>query len=269
MYTFSKEHLDYLKKIRKEKLFVIFWRIFIIFTFFITWEIFADYKIINTFLFSSPSKVINTSINLIGNGELIKHISITLYEVLLSFLLSSFLGFLVAIILWNNKLFSKVMDPFITVLNSLPKVALGPLIIIWVGASINSIIFMALMISIFVTILTIYQGFISVNNNYVVMLKSFGASKWQIFRKIVLPNSLDSIMASLKINISMSLIGVIMGELLVSKNGLGYLIMYGSQVFQIDLVITSVFILGIISYVMYYLLHLMEILVVKKIIILF
>ena len=157
----------------------------------------------------------------------------------------------VSTILWSNERLSKIIDPYITILNSLPKVALGPLIIIWVGASMNSIIFMALMISVFVTIINIYNGFINVNENYIIMLKSFGASKWQIFRKVVFPSNIENIISALKVNISMSLIGVIMGELLVSKSGLGYLIMYGSQVFNIDLVITGVVILGIISYLMY------------------
>ena len=258
MYIFSEDHLNYLNNIKRKKKTIIIWRLIIILVFFITWEILARYEIINTFLFSSPSRIIKISINLFKTGELIKHIGITLYEVFLSFFIGAFLGLFISIVLWSNKTLSKVIDPFLTIFNSLPKVALGPLIIIWVGASINSIIFMALMISIFVTILTIYQGFVSVNENYIIMLKSFGANKWQIFRKIVFPSSLDSIIASLKINISMSLIGVVMGELLVSKNGLGYLIMYGSQVFQIDLVITSVFILGIISYIMYCLLCLIE-----------
>ena len=136
--------------------------------------------------------------------------------------------------------------------------ALGPLIIIWVGASTNSIIFMALLINTFVTIINIYNSFISTNHNYVVLLKSFKAKKHQIFLKCILPSNYINIINALKINISMSLIGVIMGELLVSKKGLGYLIMYGSQVFNIDLVITSVVILGIISYLMYFIIEKIE-----------
>ena len=151
-------------------------------------------------------------------------------------------------------MFSRVIDPYITIINSLPKVALGPLIIIWVGASTNSIIVMALTISLFTTIINIYTGFISVDNNYITMLKSFNASKFDIYRYVIIPSNMLNIISTLKINISMSLIGVIMGELLVSKAGLGYLIMYGSQVFNLDLVISSIFILGIISYIMYFIL---------------
>ncbi len=258
MYTYSKEHLDYLKKKRKKKRTITFWRLSIVLLIFFVWELFARNHMINTFLFSSPSRVIQTMVSLIQSRELFLHIGITIYEVFISFVVTSLLSFFIATILWSNDLLAKIMDPYITILNSLPKVALGPLIIIWVGASIHSIIFMALMISLFVTILTIYQGFISINPSYIIMLKSFGASKWQIFQKIIFPSNYDTIIAALKINISMSLIGVVMGELLVSKSGLGYLIMYGSQVFQIDLVITGVFLLGVLSSIMYFLLSLLE-----------
>lgn len=264
MSTFSEEHKEYLKKIRKEKIVVGACRFLIIFLFLILWELLVRYSVINTFMYSSPSGVIKTIISLFNEGDLFRHIGITLYEVFISFFMATVLGIGIATILWSNKTLSKIIDPYLTILNSLPKVALGPLIIIWVGASINSIIFMALMISTFVTIINIYNGFINVNKNYIIMLKSFGASKWQIFRKIIFPSNILNIISSLKINVSMSLIGVIMGELLVSKNGIGYLIMYGSQVFNIDLVITGVFILGIISYLMYLVIDRIEVNVKKN-----
>lgn len=255
MYTYSLEHISFLKKRKKEKIVITTFRILIIFSFLIMWEILARYNLINTFLFSSPSRVINTIIKLFNTGELIKHIGITLYEVFISFSLASIIGIIIASILWRYEKVSKIVDPYITIINSLPKVALGPLIIIWVGASMNSIIVMALTISLFTTIINIYTGFTSVDNNYITMLKSFKASKFDIFRMVILPSNILNIIATLKINISMSLIGVIMGELLVSKSGLGYLIMYGSQVFNLDLVISSIFILGIISYLMYFILN--------------
>ena len=217
MYTYSSEHILFLKKLKKENLIISMFRIFIIILFIIIWELLGKFNIINTFLFSSPSRIINTIIQLFTSGELFKHICITLYEVLLSFFLSSILGLIIATILWRFKTLSKIIDPYITIINSLPKVALGPLIIIWVGASINSIIFMALTISLFTTIINIYTGFTNVNENYIIMLRSFKASKIQIFKNIILPSNILNIISTLKINISMSLIGVIMGELLVSK----------------------------------------------------
>ena len=258
MYTYSLEHKKYLDKIRKEKIFVMLFRISIIVLFLIIWEIMSKFNIINTFLFSSPSRVFNTCLRLFENGELFKHIGISVFEVIISFSFSSILGILIASIMWRYKVFSKIIDPYITVFNSLPKVALGPLFIVWTGASIKSIIVMALTITIFTTIINIYNGFIGVNSNYIVLMKSFKASRFDIFRKVVLPSNTINIISTLKINISLSLIGVIMGELLVSKSGLGYLIMYGSQVFNLDLVICSIFILGIISYLMYFIIDCIE-----------
>ena len=261
MYTYSDEHKNYLRKITKNKIIVAIFRFLVIALVLIGWEILAQLKIINTFLFSSPSSVISTAFNLIIKGELFKHIGITVYEVIISFVASSTIGLVVSTLLWTNTTIAKIFDPYLTILNSLPKVALGPLIIIWVGASINSIIFMALLISTFVTIINIYSGFIATDKSYITLLRSLKANKKQIFFKVILPSNYLVIINTLKMNISMCLIGVIMGELLVSKSGLGYLIMYGSQVFNIDLVITSVVILGIISYLMYFTISKVELIV--------
>ena len=254
MSTFSEEHKSFIQKKKKEKKRVRFFQFFFFLLFLLTWEILTKLSILNSFLYSSPSKIFQTILLLFQKKELFYHIGITLWEVSVSFFLSSLFGILFAYLLWRFPFFARVLDPYITILNSLPKVALGPLIIIWVGANMNSIIFMALLISLFTTIINIYHGFLSVNKEYILLLKSFHATQSQLFFKVILPSNIIPIMTTLKINISMSLIGVIMGELLVSKKGLGYLIMYGSQVFQLDLVLTSVFLLGIISYMMYLLL---------------
>lgn len=264
MSTYSNEHLLYLKKQKKEKRIICFFRILLILCFLIAWELLSRLELINTFLSSSPSKVAVTIYELAKDNTLFIHVGVTLYEVLISFIVATIIGFIVALILWSNKAIAKIIDPYLTILNSLPKVALGPLIIIWVGASTNSIIFMALLISIFVTIITIYQGFKETSESYITLLKSFKATKIQIFTKAVLPSNIPSLISALKINISMSLIGVIMGELLVSKSGLGYLIMYGSQVFNINLVITGVVILGVISYIMYFVIDCLETFIKKK-----
>ena len=219
MYTYSDEHKRYLKKIRINNYIILLFRLLIIVIFLFIWEFLSRYKIINPFLYSSPSNIFNTIISLFNNN-LIKHISITLYEVIISFTLTSTLGLILSFILWWNKTLFKIIDPYLTIINSLPKVALGPLIIIWVGASINSIIVMALMISLILSIINIYNSFLSTDENYITLLKSLKATKLQIFFKVVLPANLKNIFNAFKINISMSLIGVIMGELLVSKKGL-------------------------------------------------
>lgn len=251
MFSYSKEHKEYIDGIKRKKRIIVFFRCFILILFLIIWELLARMEVINTFLSSSPSMVVETTIGLFASGNLWRHILITLIEVLVSFFIAFVIGIGVASLLWSSEMLSKILDPYLTVLNSLPKVALGPLIIIWVGASVRSIIVMSLMINVFVTIINIYVGFAMTNEEYIKLLKTMGASKMQIFIKVILPANRKNIINALKINISMSLIGVIMGELLVSKEGLGYLIMYGSQVFNINLVITSVVILGILSYLLY------------------
>ena len=255
---YSKEHKKYLKKIKKEKVIVTFFRIFIIIFFIIMWEVLARNEIINPFLTSSPKKVIETIIELYKQNNLFKHIWTTLYETIISFSIASIIGIITASILWSNNTISKILDPYLTVLNSLPKVSLGPLIIIWIGANTNSIVFMTLLITVFTAIINTYTAFINTDNKKIILLKTFGASKIQIFTKLVLRGNTKALVNTLKICISLSLIGVIMGELLVSKKGLGYLITYGSQVFNLNLVITSIFILGIMSYLLYLMIDLLE-----------
>ena len=165
--------------------------------------------------------------------------------------------------MWFSKSFSKIIDPYLTVLNSLPKVSLGPLLIIWIGANTKSIVFMAILISVFTTIINMYSAFNNTDNYKITLMKSFKATKLQIFIKLVLRGNLKSLISTLKINISLCLIGVIMGELLVSKKGLGYLITYGSQIFNLNLVITSIFILAIISYILYIAISKLELLFKK------
>ena len=264
MSSFSYEHLLFLNKKKKEKRLILIFRILIIISILIIWELLSSFSIINTFLYSSPLRIINTIYNLFNSGDLFIHTFITLYEVLISFSLSTIIGIIISIIFWNYNIIYKILEPYITILNSLPKVALGPLFIIWFGSNINSIIFMSITINIFTVIINIYHGFNNVPNNYIIMLKSFGASKSQIFKKVIFPFNIPNIISTLKINISLSLIGVIMGELLVSKKGLGYLIMYGSQVFKLDLIMTSVFILGIISFILYLLVDKINIIIKNK-----
>ena len=261
---YSKEHINYLKRLKKEKIIITFFQILIIAIFIVIWQLLANFNIINTFIFSSPKKVLDTIINLYNTKDLFSHVWITIYETFLSFSIATILGTIIAAILWWFKQIHKIIEPYLTILNSLPKVALGPIIIIWFGAGIKSIIVMALLISLIITILNVYEGFNNVNQNKIKLMITLGAKKHQIFFKLIFPNSLDTIISTLKINVSMSLIGVIMGEFLVSKKGIGYLILYGSQVFNLSLVISGIFILCIVAALMYYFVSFIENKVSKK-----
>ena len=260
----SEEHINYLKKLKKEKILVGITQILIFILFIAIWEILAKTNKINVFLTSSPSSILKTIITLLNANNIFNHIGITVYETIVSFILSIVIGIIIASILWWNKFLNKVIDPYLTIINSLPKVALGPILIIWIGANINSIIFMALLISSIISIITILNGFNNTDDTKIKLMKSLNASKWQIYKMLVLQSNMNIIISSLKINISMCLIGVIMGELLVSKEGIGYLIMYGSQVFNLNLVMTGIILLAIISYILYFIVSYIEKKLVKN-----
>ena len=255
---YSLEHKSYLKKIKKEKFLIRLFQILILVILTVLWQILSDLGIINTFISSSPKQVLNTIIKLNKTNNLFIHIWTTIYETLISFSLGTLIGCLIATLLYWNKFIAKVIDPYLTMLNSLPKVALGPIIIIWFGAGIKAIIIMSLLISVIITIINVLDGFNKTDSNKIKLLKSFKANKYQIFFKLILPSNYKTIISALKINVSMSLIGVIMGEFLVSKRGIGYLIIYGSQVFNLSLVMTGIVILAIVSIIMYYSISLIE-----------
>lgn len=233
----------------KLKVFIV--QFFIVVAFMSLWEIGARNDFINDFIFSSPSKIIATLVSLCESGALLEHVFATTSEIFISFIIGISIGFIISIIMYSCRFLADVLDPFLTMLNSLPKVALGPIIIIWVGANTNSIIVMALLINVIISIITIYNGFIHTDPIKLKMFHSFKATKFQILTKLVIPSNLSTIISALKINISLTLIGVIMGEFLVSKKGIGYLILYGTQVFNLNLVMAGIVVLIILSFIIY------------------
>ena len=247
----SRDYKLYLRHLKINKILISITQILILLFIILIWEYLSNHNIINSFIYSSPSKIVKTICDLYKTSNLFNHIGITLFETIISFLLATLIGTLVAIILWYSKFLYKVMEPYLTILNSLPKVALGPIIIIICGANIKSIIIMALLISLIVTISNVYSGFINTDKNMLKLMKSFHASKLDILRYLVIPYNYPVIINSLKINVGLSMVGVIMGEFLVSKKGIGYLINYGSQVFNLNLVFAGIIILLIVSYLMY------------------
>lgn len=246
----SKERSVYLKKRKKRKIAILICQIAILVGFFVFWEVSTKIGWVDSFIMSSPSRIIKTFSN-VAQNNIFMHIGVTCYETLVGFILGVVMGTVIAILLWWSKFFAKVAEPFLVILNSLPKIALGPVIIILVGAGTNAIIFMALAISLIVTVLEMLNGFLNTSSERLKMAKTFGANKVQLFTKIVFPSNLSTLFNSLKINIGLSLVGVIAGEFLVSKAGLGYLIVYGGQVFQMDLVLSSVLILSVVAALMY------------------
>lgn len=249
---------EVLKKIKKEKRNIRITQITIGLSLIIIWELLSRFNIINSFIFSSPSKVLITIIDLYKNNNLFNNIYVTILELFVSFILGSIIGFIIALIFYRFNYIKKVFDPYLTILNSLPKVALGPLLIIWIGANNKSIIVMALLINLIVSIVGFYNGFINTDEYKLKLIKSFGANEKQIIINLVIPECMENIFSTLKLNISMSLIGVIMGEFLSSKAGIGYLILYGTQVFNLNLVMAGVTILLILSYLLYLIINTLE-----------
>lgn len=248
---YSNEHKEFIRKEKVTNNAVIISRIIIFAVIFVLWEVAANLNWIDPFIMSQPSRIVKTIINLSKDGSLFLHTGVTIYETIIGFLSGTILGTLVAILLWWSNFAAKVLDPYLVVLNALPKTALGPIILVWVGGTTGSIIVMALLLSIIVTILNVYQSFKSCDEDKIKLLKTFGATKVQILKKVVFPSSIPEIISTLKINVGLSLVGVIVGEFLVSKAGLGYLIIYGGQVFKMDLVMTSVIILAVAAAFMY------------------
>ncbi len=261
----SKEQLAFLKKKKKNKIIIILSQLVLTLSFLLLWQLLTDHKIINPFIFSSPKKIAETIFSLYQNYDLITHILTTVFETVLAFTLGISLGFIIAVLLYEIPLLQKILDPFLTMLNSLPKVALGPIIIIWCGANTKSIIVMALLINLIISIITIYNGFLNTDNYKIKLLKSFKATKFQILSKVVIPESFKTIIASFKINISLSLIGCISGEFLVSRKGIGYLIIYGTQIFNLNIVMSGIIILILISFILYECIDKLEKYLLKKI----
>lgn len=247
----SQEHICYLRKVKREKIAIRLTQLMILLLAFVLWEIFARAKIVDPFITSQPSRIIQTIRTLYEQGVLFQHIGVTCLETVIGFLLGTLLGVFVAIALWWSKFLSKVLEPYLVVLNSLPKIALGPVFIVWIGAGPVAIIFMALAISLIVTILEVLNGFLATDQEKIKLVQIFGGNKFQVLTKVLLPASFPNIINALKVNVGLSWVGVIVGEFLVSKAGLGYLIVYGGQVFKLDLVMTSVVILGVAAAVMY------------------
>ena len=248
---FTKAHQQYIHSLKMTRLKIHFWQIFIIVAIFALWEISARLGWIDTFLFSCPSDIWALFISYLKKGEIFTHIAASVWETILGFTIASILGIIIAVLLWWFDTFAKIMDPLLVILNALPKTALAPILIVWIGASTAGIVAVAVFISLIVTIISAYSYFTPVEAEKIKLLQSFGASKMQILTKLILPANVLNIMSIVKINLGLSWVGVIVGEFLVSRRGIGYLIVYGSQVFRLDLVMMGVIVLAVCAWLMY------------------
>lgn len=249
----SDHHLfeQYKKQLKREKKIVFSWQTVILISFFALWELASRMYWVDPLLFSSPTEIFNLLLKKFSDGSIIPHLQVTLFETITGFLIGTILGVIIATVLWSSIRLSKIMDPYLVVLNAMPKVALGPIIIVAMGPGYISIITMGASIAVIITALVVYSAFREVDPNYEKVLKSFGANRRQVFKEAVFPATLPAIISTLKVNVGLAWVGVIVGEFLVSKEGLGYLIIYGFQVFDFSLVMASLIIIAVIAAIMY------------------
>ncbi|SDK08952.1 ABC transporter permease [Sediminibacillus albus] len=258
--TLSDEQLfeQYKKQRKAYRKSITFWQLVIFAAFFISWEFASRMEWIDPLIFSSPSKVGHLFAEKLIDGSLWFHLQVTLLETIIGFVAGTLLGIILAAILWWSEKLSKILDPYLVILNAMPKVALGPIIIVALGPGYVSIIAMGAIICIIITALVVYSAFREVDENYVKVLKSFGATRWQCFTTAILPASFPAMISTLKVNVGLSWVGVIVGEFLVSAKGLGYLIVYGFQVFDFTLVLYSLLVIAILAALMYQLVEKLE-----------
>ncbi|KAB2339008.1 ABC transporter permease [Cytobacillus depressus] len=256
--TVNQLHQKYLQSLKREKRWVRFYQLIIFLIFFSGWELASRMQWIDPLIFSSPSKVGSLFLTKVQDGSLFIDLSFTLSETVFGFILGTLIGTLLAAILWWSPMLSKILDPYLVVLNSMPKVALGPILIVALGPNFTSIVAMGAIISIIITTIVVYTSFKEVDLNYIKVLQTFGANRVQIFKESILPASFPVIISTLKVNVGLSWVGVIVGEFLVSSKGLGYMIIYGFQVFNFTLVMLSLLVVAVFATLMYQLVELLE-----------
>ncbi|CAM3768503.1 ABC transporter permease [Mesobacillus zeae] len=251
-------HLQYIKRLNKGHKQIRFYQLLIFLAFFSIWELASRKNWIDPLLFSSPSKIWELLQTKLTDGSLAANLGITLTETVLGFILGTLLGTCLAALLWWSPLLSKILDPYLVVLNAMPKIALGPILIVALGPNLTSIVAMGAIISIIITTIVVFTSFREVDHNYLKVLQTFGATRFQCFKEAVLPASFPTIISTLKVNVGLSWVGVIVGEFLASSKGLGYMIIYGFQVFDFTLVLLSLLIIAVFATLMYQAVELLE-----------
>ena len=258
MNDISQNQVLFLRKQRNHRLFVKMSRLLLFVGFLIIWELASNFGLIDSFIFSSPSQVVLCFWGMVIDRSIFLHIGVTLYETILSFLLVTIFSILIATFLWFSKKLLEITEPFLVVLNSLPKSALAPLLIVWLGATPKTIIVAGMSVAIFGSIMNMSTAFQEVDPDKIKLIYTLRGNKYQVLRKVVIPSYIPAIVSNMKVNIGLCLVGVIIGEFLAARNGLGYLIIYSSQVFKMDWLLMSIVILCVLAMGLYALINLVE-----------
>lgn len=256
--TFSPAHKRYLHSLKSSKRLIITMRIMIALIFVISWELLTHFEIIDAFIFSSPSGIVKCFMELASDGTIFRHIGITVGETIVCFVIVIGLGLIIAMLLWRFNTLFKISEPYLVLLNSLPKSALAPLLIVWLGNNIKTIIVAAVSVAVFGAILSIYTAFMETEPEKIKLMYTLKSTKSQTLFKLVIPQSMPSIINTMKVNLGLSLVGVIIGEFLAAKKGLGYMIIYATQTFKMDWVILAIVILCLLSIGLYQLINIIK-----------
>lgn len=247
----SAEQKHFLTQHHRHRWIIYTLRILLLFAFLTLWEWTSRLEIINSFVFSRPSRIGSCFLGMVQDGSIFRHLGVILYETIISFLLVTVFSILVAVLLWFSRRTSEVLEPYLVVLNSLPKSALAPLLIVWLGATKTTIIVAGMSVAIFGSILNLYTSFITTDPGKIKLIYTLGGKRRHALTKVVLPSSIPAIISNMKVNIGLCLVGVIIGEFLAAREGLGYLIIYSSQVFKMDWLLMSICILCLFAMVLY------------------
>ena len=254
----------FLSRVRQHRIIVLTARILILVLFVMLWEVCADAGVIDSFIFSSPSRIALCFLEMVNDRSIFLHIGITLYETIVSFLLVTVLSIIAAVLLWCSRKLSEILEPYLVVLNSLPKSALAPLLIVWLGATPTTIIVAGMSVAVFGSIMNLYTSFITVDQEKIKLIYTLHGTRRHALMKVVLPSSVPAIISNMKVNIGLCLVGVVIGEFLAARNGLGYLIIYSSQVFKMNWLLMSILLLCIMAMALYAVIGVVEKLYEKR-----
>ncbi len=264
MNKISRGQKLFLSRVKRYRMIVLTARIMILVVFVILWEVCANTGVIDSFIFSSPSRITLCFLEMVKDRSIFLHIGITLYETIVSFLLVTVFSILLAVLLWCSRKLSEILEPYLVVLNSLPKSALAPLLIVWLGATPTTIIVAGMSVAIFGSIMNLYTSFITVDQEKIKLIYTLHGTRRHALTKVVLPSSVPAVISNMKVNIGLCLVGVVIGEFLAARSGLGYLIIYSSQVFKMNWLLMSIILLCIMAMALYAVIGVVEKLYKKR-----
>jgi NitT/TauT family transport system permease protein len=216
-------------------------------TVFLSFWQWASGRLIDPFFISSPYAVFGKLYSWLISGELFNHLSITLYATALGFLIGAAIGFAMGLLFGKFAFLAEVMDPFITALYSIPKLALAPLFIIWFGIGIESKVAVSASIVFFVVFLNTYSGVREVNPLFINATQIMGASHWAVMRTVIIPSATAWVITGLKVSVPYALVGTVIGEFMSSNRGIGFIIAQATGLFDTNSVFAGIIILAFVG----------------------